>query len=215
MMNLLPVLSRLLLLMLAIAALIFYFVPRIKIPGGEITIYAGTGIYLVLMLIEMLANIGDARTVKDTTRLSFNYLTKSIVFRRIIMFVILLAIAVITFVTINIMSIRVLAIAAAAMEFIMFAARFSTGYYRVVIDRETLSIIEDQRKIAHHSRIKDVEFRYEVFFFRMKDNNVYEVDLFSIKKDQQKQFVQAILKWLAEHNIPITQDGTQKLQAFL
>ena len=215
MMNLLPVVSRLVLLLLAVAAIILHFVPRIRIPGGELTIYAGTGVYLLLMLIEMLMNIGDARTVKDTTRLSFNYLTKSIVFRRIIMMVILLAIAVITFTSTNIMSIRALVLVAAAMELIMFVARLSARYYRVVISPETLSIIEDQRKITHHSRIKDVEFRYEVFFFRMKDGNVYEVHLLSIEKEKQKEFAQAITKWLAQHNIPVTQDGTQKLQAFL
>lgn len=207
--------SRITLLLLSIVVLIDKFVPQVRISVDDPVIYAGLGIYLLLVVTELAMNIKDVRTVKDTTRLSFNYLTKGLIFRKVILFIFLIAVSVISIMSARAGIFRTLVVSVTAIELLVFIVRMTGNYYRVVINGEKLSIIEDQRKVVHHSRIKDVEFRYEVFFFRMKDNNVYEVHLHSLREDQQKRFAHAIIQWLEMYNIPVTEEGMKKLQPFM
>lgn len=215
MINLLPVISRILSLFLAVTIVIDKFFPRVRLTVSDSLVYAGIIIYLLLVITEVALSVKSARSVKDTTRLSFNYLTKGRIFRKIILFIILGAMSVTAMFATNIEVVHALVLSITLMEVLGFVARVGANCYRVEIAEDTISVIEDQRKVAHYSRINDVEFRYEMFFLRMKDNSVYEVHLPSIKQHDQKRFVEAITAWLQGHNIPLTSEGTQKLHSFL
>lgn len=215
MINLLPVVSRTTSLLLAVMIIIDKFIPRVKLAIDDKIAYAGISVYLLLVLTELVLNIRSARVVKDTTRLSVKYLTKGRIFRKVILFVILGAMSVVTVIATNIPVVHALMISIMLTEVLTFIVRVAGNYYRVEITEDRISIFEDQRKVVHHSRIKDVEFRYEMFFLRMKDDGVYEVHVPSIRQEDQKRFVQTMLNWLEMHGIPVTREGVQNLQPFL
>jgi hypothetical protein len=215
MINFLPVLSRITLLLLSIIVLVDRFVPRVRISVDDLLVYAGIGFYLMLVMIELAMNTRDAHASKDTTALSFKYLTRGVIFRKVLLFVILIAMSVIALVALNDKVLQALAVSVTAIELLAFIARATGGLYRVVIGKETLAIIEDQRKEVHYSRIKDVEFRYDIFFFRMNDSGVYEVHVPSISESHQRMFAFSMNKWLEDHSIPITEEGKKNLEVFL
>jgi hypothetical protein len=201
-------------LLLALVALVFIdnFVYSWFVYNAGIIIYCCMGLYLFLTLVELFLNV---RSVREQTALSFKYLTKFFIFKKIVINAILLALGIVSFMSYSKgAALTMFAFALFAVDLVSFIARNVIGYYRLMIETFTFSIVEDQEKVVHSARVDKVEFRYDVFFFKMKDGKVKEIDLMSLQAHRQKEFVREMTAWIRKHNIPISTEGEEKLQAW-
>jgi hypothetical protein len=215
MLRILPLINRVLLLALLLLLFGHNFIGMLHLPYNTSVAYGLIGLYLLLVLIELVLNIKSAREGYRTGN-SFRYLTRLLVFKKLIINVIVLALAIVTLFVYGVFpELTLFLFVIAGTDIIGSVIRRLSGVYRVMIEEFTFSIVDDQEKVINHGRINEVAFRYEVLFFKLKDGSVKEISVENIEKERQKEFVQAMVKWLEERNIPIEAESMQKLTSWL
>lgn len=211
MQRILPLLNRLLLLALVVLVVLGFeesLFHRLKLTNIQTITYVVAIVYVLFVLLELVLNTRSAMASRHTTVISVRYLTRFFLFKKLMVNIVILAFALVSLYSHNATpEMKIFLLTLLALDIISFVVRLLTGHYRLMIEEYTFSIVEDQEKVVNAGRIVLVEFRYDIFFFKLKNDEVKELVLESIPVQHRKEFTAAMLGWLGKHNIPISAEG--------
>jgi hypothetical protein len=214
MQRIIPLINRIVLLLLVLLVFAKAFIPRLRLQHAETVFYILFTVYVILALIELLLNIKATKPAEGRTYLSFRYLTRLFLFKKLIVNVLILIMAVTATYYKVPPELVFFLFGIVVVDAVSFIIRLLAGYYSVILEELTFSIITDQEKVVHSARIKLVEFRYDVFFFKMKDDSVNEVSVENIERAKQRIFVSEMVAWIERHQIVISEEAREKLKSW-
>jgi len=215
MLRIIPLINRIVLLALVLLVFAATFIPRFRLQHSETIFYSLFIIYVVLSITELVLNIKAAKPAESRTFLSFRYLTRLFLFKKLIINVLILIMGVTaTFYRVPSMLV-ILLFTIVIIDAISFIIRYRTGHYRVMLEENTFSIFTEQETVVPAHSISSVAFRYDVFFFTMKDEHVYEVSVENIESSRQREFAGEMVAWAERNDLSITEEAREKLKRWL
>ena len=84
--------------------------------------------------------------------------------------------------------------------------------YYVYFEEKSIVFVEDQVKRIFASHIKEIEYRYEIFYLTLKNDQVRLIEMARIEgEEDRKAFIQEFIFWATTYQLPFTEEAKQKL----
>lgn len=96
-------------------------------------------------------------------------------------------------------------------DLLVFALRIAKKvYYVSLFANYVLFSLEDEKQVFA-SKVKIVEFRYNIFYLTLVDGKIYTLEVERIEKAKQKLFVEKMVLWVLSNNLQFTDEAKAKL----
>lgn len=96
-------------------------------------------------------------------------------------------------------------------DLLVFALRLSKKvYYISLFANYILYALEEESKVFA-SQVTEVEFRYEIFYLKTKDNKAYPIELSRLPKADRKIFTEKMVLWVVCNKLNFTPAAREKL----
>jgi len=83
-------------------------------------------------------------------------------------------------------------------------------YYISLFANYILFSLEDEKKVfAAH--VEHIEYRYEIFYLKLKNRKVYPIQVSRIEKPEQSAFIEKFVLWVVCNKLHFTDEAREKL----
>ncbi len=182
-----------------------------KIPDNTntlILLLAFAGVYIFFSITEFLNTLAKSQLPYDR----FFYLPYSVVAHKAIKLGAFVITAVILLLSeTNLVYLGSLVLIILLSDLLVFALRLSKKvYYISLFANYILYALEEESKVFA-SQITEVEFRYEIFYLKTKDNKAYPIELGRLPKADRAVFTEKLVLWVVCNKLNFTPAAKEKL----
>jgi hypothetical protein len=87
-------------------------------------------------------------------------------------------------------------------------------YYISLFANYVLFSLEEERKVFA-SQIKTIEYRYEFFYLKLKNNKIYDIDTNRLDKRNKHLFTEKFVRWGLLNRLEFTEEAKEKLADYI
>lgn len=96
-------------------------------------------------------------------------------------------------------------------DVLVFALRLSKNvYYVSLFANYILFALENETKVFA-SQVESIEYRYEIFYIRTKDNKTFPIEIARLKKHERATFTEKLVLWVVCNKLTFTPEAKEKL----
>ncbi|MGZ3865324.1 MAG: hypothetical protein ACXVC6_03920 [Bacteroidia bacterium] len=166
------------------------------------------GIYILLSVVEFTQQIKKA----DMPNERFSYLPFSFLSGKFIKIGAFTIAAVILLMSgSNLVFLGGILLIVLIADTLAFLFRISKRAYFVSLFNDYMIFTLDHDTKVFASDVKEVEFRYGVFFLQLNSNKTYSVEISRIEKSLQNSFTEKFVLWAVINKLQFTQEAKAKL----
>lgn len=89
--------------------------------------------------------------------------------------------------------------------------RFKMKAYYISIYANYIFLLQTSVRKIFAANVAMIEFRYDIFYLTLKDNQVEMLDLENLLPENREHFKQEFLKWADRNQLPLTDEAKEKL----
>jgi len=142
----------------------------------------------------------------------FTYLPLSIIAKTAIRFCIFSVCAIVLYLSeANIKPMALVILLFLINDVSIFLLRWKSKNYFIALDDDHIFFQTDKQEKVFISRIKEVEFRHNIFYFTMISNSVRMLEMDIIEESQRENFKTLLVEWMIKNKLVLTDEAKQKL----
>ena len=93
----------------------------------------------------------------------------------------------------------------------IFLLRWRSKNYFISLHDDHIFFQTDKQEKVFISRIKEIEFRHNIFYFTMVSNSVRMLELDIIEDSQRENLKKLLVEWMLKNKLALTDEAKQKL----
>lgn len=197
--------------MLLVALVVSVYVLMVKYSFTMqmlLIVIAAALLFIVLQVADYYAN----KKKQQVPTNGFLYYTNGVVTKKVIRIgAFAIASGVLLFSGNKVMLFGVVLLALLISELITLILELKNNNYFLTIDDKSITITYENKKIFP-SHVKQIEFRHEMFYLTLKNDQVRTIELDRLKNEDKPTFQQQFINWANQHNLPFTDEAKVKLK---
>jgi membrane protein required for colicin V production len=97
-------------------------------------------------------------------------------------------------------------------EIISLFVKLRNKLFYAYFEEKSIVFFDDGVKRIYSSHIKEIEYRYNIFYLTLKNDQVRMIETERVEGEEaQKDFVQEFVFWAKTYNLPFTEEAREKL----
>lgn len=174
----------------------------------QIILIAFAVVYIFLSVREFMQQLEKSAMPYDR----FFYVPLSVISVKVIKLGVLVITGTILFLSESrLISLGILLLIILFADLLVFALRLNRKvYYVSLFANYVLFSLEEETKVFA-SAVESVEYRYEVFYLKAKDNKTYPIEVARMNKAERKNFTDKFVLWVVCNKLTFTPEAKEKL----
>lgn len=95
-------------------------------------------------------------------------------------------------------------------EIVNLMITYNFGELYLKLEKSIIYISENDKRIPSH-HIKDINYRYGIFYLTLKNNKVYLIDSSRFNNDEKDRFKTHFISWIVSNEIAVPQETAELL----
>lgn len=174
-------------------------------------LYAVSGLSLGYIILSLLEYTSAAKQDKPKYKL-FVYVTSGMIAKRSIRIgAFIIASAILLFSGLKVLLFGILLFALLIGEVISLVVKLRNKMYYIYFEEKAIVFREDNVKRIFSSHIREIEFRYDIFYLTLNNSQVKIIETDKVGKENQQDFIKEFVFWANTYQLPFTSEAKEKL----
>lgn len=187
------------------------YVLLVKNSFTSTMLYAVSGLSLGYIILSLVEYSSAAKQEKPKHKL-FVYVTSGMIAKRSIRIgAFIIASAILLFSGLKVLLFGVALLALLIGEVISLFVKLRNKMYYIYFEEKAIVFREDNIKRIFASHIREIEYRYEIFYLTLTNNQVNVIETDKVGKENQQEFIKEFVFWANTYQLPFTSEAKEKL----
>ncbi len=165
--------------------------------------------YVMVAVVEFL---NSAKRQKAAAKV-FTYFTQGTMSKKAIRIGgFMIASAILLFSGMKVLLFGIVLIALLITEVVSLWVKLKNKMYYVYFEEKAIVINDDQVKRVFASHVSEIEYRHEIFYLTLKNNQVRTLDTERVQESERKEFINEFIFWANTYELPFTGEAKEKLE---
>ncbi|MCD6065714.1 MAG: hypothetical protein K0S33_540 [Bacteroidetes bacterium] len=175
-------------------------------------LYLVLGLSLFYILIAVAGNLSQTQKTSKKAN-SFVYYTPGLLTKKAIRIGgYAIAAGILLFSGIKVLLFGILLLAMLLSELAGLWISLKNDLYFLYFDGKALVFQQDQVSRIFATHIREIEYRYEIFYLTLSNNQVKMVETQKVKESSRADFIKEFVNWALTNDIPFTEEAKGKLK---
>lgn len=164
--------------------------------------------YVLVVVVEFFLASKQAKAAAKV----FTYFTQGTMAKKAIRIgAFMIASAILLFSGIKVLLFGIVLIALLITEILNLWAKLKNNMYYIYFEEKALVFNEDGVKRIFASHVSEIEFRYEIFYLTLKNNQIRMIETERVGEKDRKDFIKEFVFWATTYQLNFTGEAKEKL----